>query len=61
MYRQFALVIAATALTQRHQRHDAEADAVRPVAAPVTPPEQRNVFYRGFNRVYDALEHATPA
>ena len=34
MYRQFALVIAATAMISRHQRHDAEADAVRAVAAP---------------------------
>ena len=25
---------------------------------PVTPPEQRNFLYRGFNRVYNALEHA---
>ena len=28
--------------------------------APV-PPEQRNVFYRGFNRVYDASSTAMPA
>ena len=33
MYAQFALVIAATALTQRDQRRDAEADAMRAVAA----------------------------
>ena len=25
---------------------------------PYTPPEQRNFFYRGFNRVYDAAESA---
>ena len=34
MYAQFALVIAATALLQRDQRRDAEADAMRAVAAP---------------------------
>ena len=34
MYAQFALVIAATALLSRRQRRDAEADAVRAVAAP---------------------------
>ena len=40
----------------RHQRRDAEADAVRAVAAPPVPPEQRNFFYRGFNDVYDRVE-----
>ena len=34
IYAQFALVIAATALLSRRQRRDAEADAVRAVAAP---------------------------
>ena len=34
MYAQFALVIAATALLVRDQRRDAEADAMRAVAAP---------------------------
>jgi HAE1 family hydrophobic/amphiphilic exporter-1 len=41
---------------QRDQRRDAEADAMRALAAPPVPPEKRNFFYRGFNAVYDAVE-----
>jgi HAE1 family hydrophobic/amphiphilic exporter-1 len=57
MYAQFALVIAATALISA-----INAATLKPtqcalwLRAPV-PPERRNIFYRGFNRVYDRLEH----
>ncbi|MBB3139025.1 HAE1 family hydrophobic/amphiphilic exporter-1 [Rhizobium pisi] len=53
LYRQFALVIAATALISA-----INAVTLKPtqcalwLQAPV-PPEKRNVFYRGFNRGYD--------
>jgi HAE1 family hydrophobic/amphiphilic exporter-1 len=56
MYAQFALVIAATALLSA-----VNAVTLKPTQAalwlrPATPPEQRNVFYRGFNAVYDRVE-----
>jgi hydrophobic/amphiphilic exporter-1 (mainly G- bacteria), HAE1 family len=52
MYAQFALVIAATALISA-----INALTLKPTQAalwlrPAKPPEQRNFFYRGFNRVY---------
>ena len=56
MYQQFALVIAATALISA-----VNAATLKPtqcalwLRAPV-PPERRNIFYRGFNFVYDAGE-----
>ncbi len=56
MYAQFALVIAATAIISA-----INAATLKPtqcalwLRAPV-PPERRNVFYRGFNSVYDPVE-----
>jgi hydrophobic/amphiphilic exporter-1 (mainly G- bacteria), HAE1 family len=56
LYAQFALVIAATALISA-----INAATLKPtqcalwLSTPV-PPEKRNFFYRGFNRVYDRLE-----
>jgi hydrophobic/amphiphilic exporter-1 (mainly G- bacteria), HAE1 family len=56
MYAQFALVIAATAIISA-----INAATLKPtqcalwLRAPI-PPEQRNAFYRGFNRAYDPLE-----
>ena len=56
MYAQFALVIAATAIISA-----INAATLKPtqcalwLRAPV-PPDQRNFFYRGFNRVYDPIE-----
>ena len=48
MYRQFALVIAATAILSGHQRRDAEADPVGAISAPGrTGPEARLVRARG--------------
>jgi hydrophobic/amphiphilic exporter-1 (mainly G- bacteria), HAE1 family len=58
MYRQFALVIAATALISAINAMTLKPTQCALWLRPVTPPEQRNFLYRGFNRVYNALEHA---
>jgi hydrophobic/amphiphilic exporter-1 (mainly G- bacteria), HAE1 family len=56
MYSQFALVIAATALLSAINAATLKpTQAALWMRAPV-PPERRNIFYRGFNRGYDALE-----
>jgi len=57
MFAQFALVIAATALISA-----INAATLKPTQCALwlrtpTPPEQRNFFYRGFNRVYGAIEN----
>jgi HAE1 family hydrophobic/amphiphilic exporter-1 len=56
MFSQFALVIAATALISAMN-----AATLKPTQCALwlrepTPPEKRNWFYRGFNRVYDGFE-----
>ena len=56
MYAQFALVIAATALLSA-----VNAATLKPTQCALwlrrpVPPEQRNVFYRGFNAVYGRVE-----
>ena len=56
MYAQFALVIAATAIISA-----INAATLKPTQCALwlrapTPPDQRNVFFRGFNRVYAKLE-----
>jgi HAE1 family hydrophobic/amphiphilic exporter-1 len=56
MYAQFALVIAATALLSA-----INAATLKPTQCALwlrrpVPPEQRNFFYRGFNRLYDKME-----
>ena len=56
MYAQFALVIAATALISA-----INAATLKPTQCAMwlrrpVPPEQRNFFYRGFNRVYERVE-----
>ena len=56
IYAQFALVIAATALISA-----VNAATLKPTQCALwlrrpVPPEQRNWFYRGFNRVYDRIE-----
>ncbi len=56
MYAQFALVIAATALLSA-----VNAATLKPTQCALwlrrpVPPEQRNWFYRGFNRAYDRME-----
>lgn len=57
MYRQFALVIAATALISAINAMTLKPTQCALWLRPVTPPERRNVFYRAFNRVYEAAEH----
>ncbi len=57
MYAQFALVIAATALLSA-----INAVTLKPTQSAMwlrrpVPPEQRNVFYRGFNSVYRRIEN----
>src|SRR5438105_8643130 len=61
MYAQFALVIAATALISA-----VNAATLKPTQCALwlrrpVPPEKRNFFYRGFNRVYNRLEHGYTA
>ncbi|MBN8500455.1 MAG: efflux RND transporter permease subunit [Sphingomonadales bacterium] len=56
MYRQFALVIAATALISA-----INALTLKPAQCALwlrhsTPPAERNAFYRGFNRIYERFE-----
>ena len=58
MYAQFALVIAATAAISA-----INAATLKPTQCALwlrrpVPPEQRNIAYRGFNRVYNGLENA---
>jgi len=57
MYGQFALVIAATAVISA-----INAATLKPTQCALwlrapKPPEKRNIFARGFNRVYSAVEH----
>ena len=57
IYAQFALVIAATALISA-----INAATLKPTQCAMwlrrpTPPEQRNIFYRGFNAVYQRAEN----
>ncbi len=56
MYRQFALVIAATALISAINALTLKPTQCALWLRPVTPPEKRNVVYRLFNRAYDASE-----
>ncbi len=54
LYRQFALVMAATALISA-----INAATLKPTQCALwlrPTPKRRNVFFRGFNRVYDAAE-----
>ncbi len=56
MYAQFALVIAATALLSAINAATLKPTQCALWLRPVVPPEQRNVAYRAFNRVYGAAE-----
>jgi hydrophobic/amphiphilic exporter-1 (mainly G- bacteria), HAE1 family len=56
MYRQFALVIAATAVISAINAMTLKPAQCALWLRPTQPPESRNVFYRGFNRIYDATE-----
>ena len=56
IYAQFALVIAATALLSAVNAATLKPTQCALWLRPPVPPEQRNWFYRGFNRGYDRLE-----
>ncbi len=58
MYAQFALVIAATALLSAVNAATLKPTQCALWLRPPVPPEQRNVFYRGFNAVYDRVERS---
>ncbi|MEK1864596.1 MAG: efflux RND transporter permease subunit, partial [Rhizobium leguminosarum] len=58
LYRQFALVIAATALISAINAVTLKPTQCALWLRPPVPPERRNVFYRGFNRVYDRGERS---
>ena len=57
LYRQFALVIAATALISAINAITLKPTQCALWLRPPVPPEKRNVVYRGFNRIYDAAEN----
>ena len=57
MYRQFALVIAATSLISAINAMTLKPTQCALWLRPVKPPGERNIFYRGFNNVYNRLEH----
>ena len=56
MYAQFALVIAATALLSAINAATLKPTQCALWLRPTVPPEQRNIVYRAFNRVYDRAE-----
>ncbi|MCX5514577.1 hydrophobe/amphiphile efflux-1 family RND transporter [Kaistia algarum] len=56
MYQQFALVIAATAFISAINAMTLKPTQCALWLRPPTPPEKRNFFFRGFNRIYDASE-----
>jgi hydrophobic/amphiphilic exporter-1 (mainly G- bacteria), HAE1 family len=56
LYAQFALVIAATALISAINAATLKPTQCALWLRPAVPPTQRNAFYRGFNRLYSALE-----
>ncbi|MBX9701221.1 MAG: efflux RND transporter permease subunit, partial [Acetobacteraceae bacterium] len=58
MFAQFALVIAATALISAINAATLKPTQCAMWLRPPTPPERRNAFYRGFNRLYAGLERA---
>jgi len=61
MFAQFALVIAATALISAINAATLKPTQCALWLRPPVPPEKRNFFYRGFNKVYDRLENAYAA
>lgn len=58
MYAQFALVIAATALISAINAATLKPTQCALWLRPPAPQVRRNLFFRGFNRVYDPIEHA---
>ncbi len=58
MFAQFALVIAATAFISAVNAATLKPTQCALWLRPTVPPEQRNFFFRGFNKVYGKLEDA---
>ncbi|MER2268806.1 efflux RND transporter permease subunit [Methylobacterium oxalidis] len=58
LYKQFALVIAATALISAVNAMTLKPTQCALWLRPPVPPERRNLLFRAFNRVYDAAERA---
>jgi HAE1 family hydrophobic/amphiphilic exporter-1 len=58
LYKQFALVIAATAFISAINAITLKPTQCALWLRPAVPPEKRNFFYRGFNRVYNVAENA---
>jgi HAE1 family hydrophobic/amphiphilic exporter-1 len=58
MYRQFALVIAATALISAINAATLKPTQCALWLKPIDPQKRKNWFYRGFDRIYNAVEHA---
>ncbi len=56
MFAQFALVIAATALISAINAATLKPTQCAMWLRAATPPEKRNIFFRGFNKVYNKLE-----
>ncbi len=56
MYRQFALVIAATALISAINAATLKPTQCALWLRPADPGRRKNIFFRGFNRVYDVAE-----
>jgi HAE1 family hydrophobic/amphiphilic exporter-1 len=56
LYQQFALVIAATAVISAINAVTLKPTQCALWLRPSVPPDQRNLFYRTFNRVYDVAE-----
>lgn len=61
MYAQFALVIAATAVISAINAATLKPTQCALWLRPLVPPEKRNFFYRGFNRLYDPVERGYAA
>jgi hydrophobic/amphiphilic exporter-1 (mainly G- bacteria), HAE1 family len=58
MYRQFALVIAATALISAINAATLKPTQCALWLKPLDPKQRKNWFYRGFDRIYNPLEQA---
>ena len=58
MYRQFALVIAATALISAINAATLKPTQCALWLKPIDPQQRKNWFYRGFDRVYEPIERA---
>ncbi len=56
LYRQFALVIAATAFISAVSAMTLNPTQCALWLRPPVPNEKRNIFFRGFNRIYDSAE-----